>query len=66
MKAHLELDIETLNSIVKKLNGKLEEIVSFDLPKEHSVRKLLKIRKLDKTNLKYPRKFSDIKKKPLQ
>lgn len=66
MKAHLELDIETLNSIVKKLNGKLEEIVSFDLPKEHSVRNLLKIRKLDKTNLKYPRKFSDIKKKPLQ
>ena len=66
MKGHLEVDINTLNSIIKKLNGKLEEIISFDLPNEHSVRNLLKIRKIDKTNLKYPRKFSDIKKKPLQ
>ena len=66
MKGNLEIDITTLNSIIKKLNGKLEEIISFDLPNEHSVRNLLKIRKIDKTNLKYPRKFSDIKKKPLQ
>ncbi len=66
MKAHLELEMKTLNSIVEKLNGRVEEIISFDLPNEHSVRNLLKIRKIDKTNLKYPRKFSDMKKKPLQ
>ena len=43
MKAHLELEMDTLNSIIGKLNGKIEELISFDLPNEHSVRNLLKI-----------------------
>ena len=66
MKAHLELEMDTLNSIIGKLNGKIEELVSFDLPNEHSVRNLLKIKKIEKTHYKYPRKFADMKKKPLQ
>ena len=66
MKAHLELEMDTLNSITGKLNGKIEELISFDLPNEHSVRNLLKIKKIEKTHYKYPRKFADMKKKPLQ
>ncbi len=66
MKAHLELEMDTLNSIIGKLNGKIEELISFDLPNEHSVRNLLKIKKIEKTHSKYPRKFADMKKKPLQ
>lgn len=66
MKAHLELEMDTLNSIIGKLNGKIEELISFDLPNEHSVRNLLKIKKIEKTHYKYPRKFADMKKKPLQ
>lgn len=66
MKANIELDLHTLNSIVSKLNGKVEEIISFDLPIENSIRNLIKIKKIGETSLKYPRKFSDIKKKPLK
>ena len=65
MKAKMEMEITTLNSILAKLNGKINEIISFDLPYEHSIRNLIKVKKVGITNLKYPRKFQDIKKKPL-
>ena len=65
MKAKMEMEITTLNSILTKLNGKIDEIISFDLPYEHSIRKMIKVKKIGITNLKYPRKFQDIKKKPL-
>ena len=65
MKAKMEMEITTLNSILTKLNGKIDEIISFDLPYEHSIRNLIKVKKIGITNLKYPRKFQDIKKKPL-
>lgn len=38
MKAKMEMEITTLNSILTKLNGKIDEIISFDLPYEHSIR----------------------------
>ena len=41
MKAKMEMEITTLNSILTKLNGKIDEIISFDLPYEHSIRNLL-------------------------
>ena len=65
MKAKMEMEITTLNSILTKLNGKIDEIISFDLPYEHSIRNMIKVKKVGITNLKYPRKFQDIKKKPL-
>ena len=65
MKAKMEMETTTLNSILTKLNGKIDEIISFDLPYEHSIRNLIKVKKVGITNLKYPRKFQDIKKKPL-
>ena len=65
MKANIEDELsESLNSI-KVLNSTLEDVISFKLPKENSIRNLIKIKKIDKTNNKYPRNFDKIKKNPL-
>lgn len=47
------------------LSCQIEKVDSFSLPKEKSMRTLYTIKKLEKTSSKYPRKFADIKKKPL-
>ena len=56
--------IESENAL-KQLDSKIDKIEEFELPKENSNRTIIKIKKLNKTNKKYPRKFSEIKKKPL-
>lgn len=58
-------ELDTILNASKLLNIKLEEKIEFSLPYEESKRNLIKFVKLDKTNNKYPRKFSEIKKKPL-
>lgn len=65
MKAHITDEIETIPSALQKLNGELVELISFDLPKENSVRNLIKIKKVGNTKLCYPRKYAEMKKKPL-
>lgn len=65
MKANLEGEIEEAESGIKKLGAQKEEIISFLLPKEESVRNLIKIKKVNKTSIKYPRIFDKIKKNPL-
>ncbi len=57
--------IEELNDSleeISKLNGKITDIKEFKLPIEGSVRTLVKIEKIGKTNNMYPRKYSEIKK----
>lgn len=51
---------------IKELGGLLEEEIKFNLPIENSERKILKIKKKEKTPNKYPRSFSKIKKSPLR
>ena len=51
---------------IKLLGGELDKEFSFKLPIENSFRKILKIRKVEKTSSKYPRSFAQIKKKPLR
>ena len=51
---------------IKLLGGELTEELSFILPIENSNRKILKIKKVEHTLGKYPRAFSQIKKKPLR
>ena len=51
---------------IKKLGGILEGEVKFNLPIENSERKILKVKKIEVTNKKYPRSFSKIKKDPLR
>lgn len=50
---------------ISRLNVSLEKVVPFQLPYEKSNRTLILFRKLSKTNIKYPRRFIEIKKKPL-
>lgn len=50
---------------LKVLNSKINKILEFKLPFEESNRTLVDIIKLEKTNFKYPRRYAEIKKKPL-
>lgn len=52
-------------NVLKKLNAKIIDVNKFKLPYENSDRTLYKIMKAGKTPLKYPRKYSEIKNKPL-
>ena len=65
MKANINNEIEESNRALKVLGGKIEKIIEFKLPVENSNRTLVLIKKEVKTNNKYPRKFSEIKKRPL-
>ena len=58
---------DTLNSskALELLNSKKTKIVSFKLPIEESNRTIILVQKNGKTSLKYPRKFTEIKKSPL-
>ena len=50
---------------LKVLNSIIEKQIEFKLPKEESTRTLLKIKKEKPTKKIFPRKYSEIKKKPL-
>ncbi len=64
-KGNISREIIESENALKQLDSKIEEIEEFELPKENSNRTIIKIKKQNKTNKKYPRKFSEIKKKPL-
>ena len=57
--------LELIKNVYGKLNISLEEEITFILPYENSNRALIKFRKMDVTNKKYPRKFVEIRNKPL-
>ena len=58
-----EEEVKMAEKAIKILGGKLIEIVSVDLDGyDHNI---VVIEKINKTSVKYPRKFSEIKKKPL-
>ena len=62
MKGNITEELDESGDIIKKLNGKVEEINNFKLPIENSNRSIVKIKKIGKTDNKYPRKYSEIKK----
>ena len=64
MKGKLE-ELKDITKVSKELNIQLVDKQEFYLPIEESMRNLLKFEKLGKTNSKYPRKYNEIKKKPL-
>ncbi len=64
LKGNINDELNESKKALKILNSNLEEIISFELPIEMSTRNILKIKKLKHTG-KYPRKFSEIKKKRL-
>lgn len=64
-KGNISREIFESENALKQLDSKIDKIEEFELPKENSNRTIIKIKKINKTNKKYPRKFSEIKKKPL-
>lgn len=64
MKGNMENEPEYENAL-DKLNCCLENILKFKLPIEQSTRSLIKINKNKDTPKKFPRKYSEIKKRPL-
>lgn len=65
MKADVTVELETAKKAIPLLGGKLTFIYDFTLPNEGSHRTILKIQKCRPTPLKYPRKYSEMKKNPL-
>ena len=65
MKANIENELENINNYYKKLEIEEENRVVFKLPVENSIRTLIKYQKKNITNIKYPRKYSEIKKKDI-
>ena len=65
MKSDTSKEIINIDNYEKKLSIELIDKKEFKLPIEKSLRTLIKYQKKEKTNLKYPRKYSDIKKKEL-
>nr|MBP3258499.1 16S rRNA (guanine(527)-N(7))-methyltransferase RsmG [Bacilli bacterium] len=59
-------ELNDLKDIYKKLNIELDKIVTFLLPFENSNRALMKFKKISITNKVFPRKYVEIKKKPLR
>ena len=57
--------VKDIDNYYSKLSIKEEEKIIFNLPKENSLRTLLKYQKLDKTNIKYPRRYSEIIKRDI-
>lgn len=65
MKADSKDEIKSSQNAIKTLGGVLRDTILFKLPKDAGERTLIIIEKINKTSVKYPRKFSEIKKKPL-
>lgn len=65
MKSHAVEEIDSSTSALNKLNSSIEDIIKLELPVEESKRTLIKIKKNDKTDLKYPRIYDKIKKQHL-
>lgn len=65
MKSNVEEETKHIDNYYNKLNINLEEKIEFNLPKENSLRTLLKYQKKDTTNIKYPRRYSEILKRDI-
>lgn len=65
MKADLREELNDSKSAIKTLGAKIEDIIKFNLPEDYAERTLIKIKKITNTPVKYPRKYNEIKKKPL-
>ena len=64
MKGNIENEMDYQNAI-KKLDCSMGNIITFKLPIEESNRSLIKIIKKKTTSKLFPRKYNEIKKKPL-
>lgn len=61
LKANVDEEIEESKEILEILKSNIEKQITFNLPIEDSIRNILLIKKLEKTNSKYPRRMDKIK-----
>ncbi len=65
MKGNINEELDGIENYENKLKIKQNKKIDFQLPIESSNRTLISFIKLEKTDIKYPRKYSEIKKKSL-
>ncbi|MDD2202769.1 MAG: 16S rRNA (guanine(527)-N(7))-methyltransferase RsmG [Bacilli bacterium] len=65
MKGYADEELKNIDKNLAELNSEILEIKRFLLPLEESQRTLIKIKKINSINKKYPREFKEIKRKPL-
>lgn len=65
MKANISQEIIESKNALKQLDSEIISQIEFELPKELSKRTLIKIIKNKPTKKVFPRKYADIKKRPL-
>ena len=65
MKSNVTEETKNIENYYNKLSIKEENKIEFNLPRENSLRTLLKYQKSDKTNAKYPRRYSEIIKREI-
>lgn len=65
LKANVTEELKQCSSALQLLNVSLDKEATFLLPKENSNRTILKFKKNKITNIKFPRKYAEIVKKPL-
>lgn len=65
MKGDITEELKESKNAINELGVIIKENIKFKLPEENSVRTLLKLQKITKTNKNYPRDFTKIKKFPL-
>lgn len=66
MKGNKEQETKESEYAINVLGGKIEEINKFKLPKEESIRTIIKTKKITATPEKYPRRYEKIIKNPLK
>ena len=65
LKANVDEEIKSISTCLTKLNASLESITTFNLPIDNSLRNIIKIKKDGPTPSSYPRRYNEIKKRPL-
>lgn len=65
MKANMKDEENNIDNYLIKLNIKEVNRVIFNLPYENSIRTLIEYGKIDKTNNRYPRRYSEMLKKDI-
>ena len=65
MKTQDEDELNEAKNAISILGGKIENIISFNLPNDYGKRSIIIIKKIKNTPSKYPRGFSKIKERPL-
>lgn len=65
MKGNIQEELNNSSSAILKLGYNIKNVINFKLPIEDSERNIVVLEKIRETDSKYPREFSQIKKKSL-